>query len=100
MIFASILECVSIIFNTALPPKIPLWNLLCSVDEYAYTGGICMDEHTAFTGSETLSSLHLKTSWELHRLNCATYCSLSQTAPYAAFHTAKLIKLKNHPYSA
>lgn len=51
-IYASILEW-GIIYNIALPPKIPLWHVLCSGDEYAYTGGVCIYGWT-YTFSQAL----------------------------------------------
>lgn len=32
----------AVIYNAAVPPKTRLWRLLSSVDEYAYTGGVCV----------------------------------------------------------
>ena len=37
--YGSVIE-QAIIYNIALPPKMPLWHLLYSADEYACTGGI------------------------------------------------------------
>jgi hypothetical protein len=87
----------AIIYSIALPPKIPLWHLpehwwICIYRWCVYLYG------RAYTFSQALklwqSYLHLWASQELQKLNGATYCPISQTTPYAAFHIAKLIKLE------